>query len=152
MRNQSRLWRLGPGLPPLHAPPSASLQVDQASRYQLHGQYLDGKRLCCENLADLGGVRLAHAALLVALSGDGGPQDGARRRREERAFFSAWARLWRERSGAARALQRLAVDTHAPSEYRVNGPLANMSEFHAAFGVVRGDGMYVPEEDRVDVW
>ena len=40
----------------------------------------------------------------------------------------------------------------APSEYRVNGPLANMSEFHAAFGVVRGDGMYVPEEDRVDVW
>ena len=53
---------------------------------------------------------------------------------------------------AARALQRLAVDTHAPSEYRVNGPLANMSEFHAAFGVVRGDGMYVPEEDRVDVW
>ena len=97
-------------------------------------------------------MRLAHAALLEAVRGDGGRQDGARRRREERAFFSAWARLWRERSSATRALQRLAVDTHAPSEYRVNGPLSNMAEFHAAFGVVRGDGMYVPEEDRVDVW
>ena len=129
-------------------------QVEQASRYRLHGQLdgqqLDGRRLCCENLADLGGVRLSHAALLETLRA-GGLLDSARWWRVERQFFSEWARLWRERCGKARALQRLAVDTHAPSEYRVNGPLANMAEFHAVFGVVRGDGMYIPEEDRVDI-
>ena len=132
--------------------------MDQASRYRLpNGRFLDGRRLCCENVADLGGVRLAHAALLAeARRGEvkGRRRDeGARRRQEERRFFEAWARLWRERgSGEARALQRSLVDTHAPSEYRVNGPLSNMPEFHAAFDVVQGDPMYVREEDRTDVW
>ena len=96
-------------------------QVEQASRYRLHGQLdgqqLDGRRLCCENLADLGGVRLSHAALLETLCA-GGLLDSARWWRVERQFFSEWARLWRERCGKARALQRLAVGTHAPSKAR----------------------------------
>ena len=76
--------------------------MDQASRYRLpNGRFLDGRRLCCENVADLGGVRLAHAALLAeARRGEvkGRRRDeGARRRQEERRFFEAWARLWRER-------------------------------------------------------
>ena len=38
------------------------------------------------------------------------------------------------------------------NDYRANGPLANMPEFHAAFGVQPGDAMYVPPEERVDIW
>ena len=41
---------------------------------------------------------------------------------------------------------------HGPNDYRANGPLANMPEFHAAFGVQPGDAMYVPPEERVDIW
>jgi putative endopeptidase len=36
--------------------------------------------------------------------------------------------------------------------YRVLGPLSNMDEFCAAFGVQRGDGMWREPEERVKIW
>jgi hypothetical protein len=40
--------------------------------------------------------------------------------------------------------QALLTDNHSPSEYRINGVLRNMPEFHAAFGVKPGDAMFLP--------
>ena len=44
------------------------------------------------------------------------------------------------------------MDPHGPNEYRTNGPLSNIPEFHAAFGVEKGQAMYRNEDDRVKVW
>ena len=46
----------------------------------------------------------------------------------------------------------LTVDPHGPNQYRTNGPLANMPEFHAAFGIKDGASMCVAAKDRVDIW
>ena len=49
-------------------------------------------------------------------------------------------------------LKMLLSDPHSPPRYRVNGVLRNMPEFYDAFGVVEGDGMYLPPEQRVKIW
>jgi putative endopeptidase len=46
----------------------------------------------------------------------------------------------------------LSLDPHGPNSYRTNGPLANMDEFHKAFGVGEGEPMWRAAADRVDIW
>lgn len=46
----------------------------------------------------------------------------------------------------------MSNDTHPLAPFRVNGPLANMPEFHKAFGVKPGDPLCRPEELRNRLW
>lgn len=46
----------------------------------------------------------------------------------------------------------MTLDPHGPNDYRANGPLANMPEFHEAWHVKPGDAMHLPKEERVDIW
>ena len=50
------------------------------------------------------------------------------------------------------AAQLLAMDPHSPAEFRCNVTAANIDEFHAAFGVKPGDGMWRDPADRVSIW
>ena len=56
--------------------------------------------------------------------------------------------MWRD--GLLREI--VMSDPHSPDEYRVNGVVKNMPEFYAAFDVKEGDGLYLPEEERVHIW
>ena len=60
--------------------------------------------------------------------------------------------MWRFKATDEAARNRVLTDPHSPPEFRVNGPLPNMPEFHAAFNVQEGDGMYLPAEERVKIW
>ena len=110
----------------------------QASDFELHGVALDGKLTACENIADLGGLRVALDALCALTDGGAdappaaqpaemaaiaaaGPIDHDAQRR----FFFAWARLWCENVTLEKALHRLSYDPHGPSEWRVGCPLSN---------------------------
>jgi putative endopeptidase len=64
----------------------------------------------------------------------------------------SWARIWRGKVRDAEALRRLAVDPHAPREFRCNAIVRNLEEFHQAFGVRPGDGMWLDPEARVRIW
>ena len=77
-----------------------------------------------ENIADLGGLRLAYRAWgeYVKTNGADGaaapdnfPKDSAKR------FFFSWATIWRQNITAKLAAKYIAVDPHAPPEVRVNG-------------------------------
>jgi putative endopeptidase len=46
----------------------------------------------------------------------------------------------------------LLSDVHAPAKWRVIGPLANIPEFYAAFGVKQGQPMRRPDSLRVRIW
>jgi len=48
--------------------------------------------------------------------------------------------------------ESLLSDVHAPAKWRVNGPLSNIPEFYAAFGVKPGQPMYRSPKDRVQIW
>jgi len=46
----------------------------------------------------------------------------------------------------------LLSDPHSPPRYRAIGALQNMQEFYDAFGITAGDGMHLPDEQRVRIW
>lgn len=44
------------------------------------------------------------------------------------------------------------TDEHAPAAIRAVEPPRNMDSFYEAFGIVPGDPMYLPPEDRIVIW
>jgi putative endopeptidase len=101
-----------------------------------------------ENIADLGGVKLAFAALAAHRAARPEPQMGSVT--PEQRFFLGFAQGW---CGAYRpeALRHMiATNHHSPPEFRVNGPLSNLPEFHKAFSC--GDSAKMVKRDRCEVW
>lgn len=126
------------------------VMVSQADKFLVHGQAVKGKLTSGENIADLGGLRLAMRALVNSKGYDPNAEiDGFT---PIQRFFLSWAQCWRQNITEQRALQLITIDPHGPNELRCNGPLSNMSEFHQAFGVKEGDAMYKDVKSRVDIW
>ena len=106
-------------------------------------------------IGDLAGLSIAWRAWVNALKAKGlTPQsapviDGLS---GPKRFFYAWARGWRTATRPEFAAQMLAVDPHSPAEFRCNQILKNIDEFHAAFDVREGDGMFLEEGERVHIW
>ena len=46
----------------------------------------------------------------------------------------------------------LLSDPHPPDYLRTNVPVQKFEEFHQAYGVEEGDGMYLAPEDRLLGW
>ena len=69
----------------------------------------------------------------------------------DQRFFLGWAQVWRGAARQAEAERLLALDPHAPMDLRANA-VRNLSEFHEAFGVAPGDGLWVAPEDRVRIF
>ncbi|WP_394214404.1 M13 family metallopeptidase [Brachybacterium vulturis] len=104
-----------------------------------------------ENIGDLGGLSIGVKAYLAS-------RDAAEVETEidgltglQRVFWS-WATVWRGKHRPQEAIRRLAVDPHAPMEFRCNTVAGHLEEFHAAFDVREGDAMYRAPEERVSIW
>jgi predicted metalloendopeptidase len=117
----------------------------------LPGVPLDGRLTLGENLADLGGLKLAFDAWRRSLQGRPRPADRDGFTAEQR-FFLSYAQSWRFRARDEAARLRAVTDPHAPPRFRVNVPLADLPEFHEAFGCPQGEAMHVPERDRPAIW
>jgi putative endopeptidase len=126
------------------------VMVDQANEFEVEGQKVQGKLTCGENIADLGGLRLAYRALKSTPGFDDTKLIGGFTPTQR--FFLAWATGWRQNIKKERALQLLTLDPHGPNEMRTNSPLSNIEEFHQAFGVKEEDPMHKPKGGRVDIW
>ena len=117
----------------------------------LDSVHVKGRLTLGENLADLGGLSIAYAALEKALAQKGRPQliDGFT---PEQRFFLAWAQIWRSNSTPEALRLRINTDPHAPARWRTDGPLSNMPEFAAAWGCKPGDPMVRPDSVRPVIW
>jgi len=112
--------------------------------------HLNGRLTLGENVADLGGLTVAYAALEKALAGKPRPLiDGFT---PEQRFFLAYARLWRQLVRPEESRRRVATDPHSPGIWRVKGPLSNMPQFFEAFGCKEGAPMVRPEDKRTAIW
>ncbi len=126
------------------------VMVDQANAFEVYGQYVKGALTSGENIADLGGLRLALRALKATPGYDATPNiDGFT---PLQRFFLAWGQCWRQNTTKERALQLLTLDPHGPNEMRCNMPLSNIPEFHTAFDIPTDTPMFKPEDIRVDIW
>ncbi len=129
----------------------AACVAEQYSGYEsLPGVRLDGRLTLGENLADLGGLRLAFAAMQAAREGAAEAKvagfDAAQQ------FFVGFAQSWCARYRDEALRLRAVTDPHSPARFRVNGPLSNMSEFARAFRCAEGSAMVRPPERRCEVW
>ena len=128
----------------------ANVIVEQFNGYQVVDDvHVNGKLTLGENIADLGGLTISLDAMHEA-GDDGAPLiDGLA---PDQRFFLAYATMWRMGYTDAASRMLANVDTHSPSRYRVNGPLANTPAFAAAFGVPDGAAMALPADQRAKVW
>jgi len=116
----------------------------------LDGLAINGSLTQGENIGDLGGLTIAHKAYLISLGGEDAPElDNLS---GEQRLFLGWGQVWANLYRDEELRRRILTDPHSPPLYRVNGVLPNMPEFHQAFGVSEGDGMYLPEQERVKIW
>ena len=125
--------------------------VKQFAGYEpLPGLHLNGELTQGENIADLGGVKIAYGALQKALAGQ--PREKIDGFTPEQRFFLSYANIWRSNTRPEAIRLRVATDPHSPSEFRANGPLSNLDEFAAAFAVPEGAPMRRGKAERVTIW
>jgi predicted metalloendopeptidase len=117
----------------------------------LPGLRVNGTLTLGENLADLGGLAVAYDAFMRLRQDRPAtpPRDGFT---PEQRFFLNYAETWRFAMREEMLRARVLTDEHAPSQYRVLGPLSNLPEFAAAFKCKPGDPMVRPAGARVSVW
>ena len=127
------------------------LVVRQFDGYQaLPDQKVNGKLTLGENIADLGGLKIAFAAWKQSLAGHVPPTiDGFT---GEQRFFLTLASIWRNNIREEALRVRLNTDPHSPGKYRVLGPLSNLPEFYEAFGCPEGSPMVRPVAERPAIW
>ncbi|HEY2103520.1 MAG TPA: M13 family metallopeptidase [Chthoniobacterales bacterium] len=125
--------------------------VKQYSEYEpLPGLHVNGELTLGENIADIGGVKVAYAALQKALAGKQPEKiDGFT---PDQRFFLGFAQIWRSVQRDEDLKLRLNTDPHSPARYRVNGPVSNSVEFQKAFNIPDGSPMIRPPDKRVNIW
>ena len=128
--------------------------IKQFNAYEpLPGMHVNGELTQGENIADLGGVKLAYAALQKAL--DKNPQEREKKidgLTPEQRFFLSYATIWKSKQRDEDLKLRLTTDPHSPAQYRVDGPLSNLPEFQKAFNISDGSAMVRPAQKRVNIW
>jgi putative endopeptidase len=112
--------------------------------------HVNGELTQGENIADLGGVKLAYAALEKSLAGK--PRLPIGGFTPEQRFFLSFASIWRENIRPEALRMQVNTDPHSPPRFRVDGPLSNLPEFARAFQVPEGAPMRRPESERVVIW
>ncbi|MFN8046265.1 MAG: M13-type metalloendopeptidase [Dermatophilaceae bacterium] len=121
-------------------------QFDELEPADAPGHRINGALTVGENIGDLCGLAIGHAAYRIALAGQPAPElDGLT---GDQRFFVGWAHLWCGKAREAEAKRLLQIDPHAPMDQRAN-IVRNVDEFHEAFGTVEGDGMWLAPQERV---
>jgi putative endopeptidase len=130
----------------------ANKVVEQFNGYTvLDTLHLNGRLTLGENIADLGGLALAYAALQKELAAKGrpGPIEGFT---PEQRFFLGYARIWRRLQRPEALRTQVNTNPHSPGHWRANGPVSNLPQFAQAFGCKEGDPMVRRAEDRALIW
>ncbi len=125
-------------------------QYDALEPAQTPGHHVNGAFTVGENIGDLGGLAIAHAAYRIALDGaEPAEVDGLN---GHQRFFWSWAQAWRTKARDEEVVRLLAIDPHSPPEFRCNAVVRNVDGFHEAFDTAEGDALWLDPEDRVRIW
>lgn len=136
-----------------HFNAQAALLVEQASAFEiLPGRFINGELTVKENMADIGGLTLAHRALMNYLEENPDENVEIDGYTPSQRCFIAYTQLWAEKMTESAAEMQLAQDEHAPNRYRAIAPLYHIPAFYDAFDINEGDPMWLAPERRVVAW
>ncbi len=129
----------------------AELMVKQFDAYEpLPGLHINGRASLGENIADYGGLLLGLEAFKKTTQYVKGEKIGGLTPIQR--YFLGYALGWLHQEQEERLRKNLLSDVHSPAKWRVLGPLANIPEFHEAFGVKTNQPMWRPPEAQVRIW
>ncbi|MDN5559015.1 MAG: peptidase M13 [Ruaniaceae bacterium] len=132
-------------------------QYEALTPAQLAGSehHVNGALTIGENIGDLGGLSIALKAYKIALAERGSSLEDEPQADDATAlqrYFLNWAKVWQQKGRDQDIIRLLSIDPHSPAEFRCNQVARNVPEFHEAFGVADGDGMWLGPEERVAIW
>ena len=129
----------------------ARVLVEHFDRIEvLPGLKANGELTLGENIADLGGIQVAFAALQEASRGESPEmKDGFS---PAQRFFLAYAALWASnvRDEQVRVLTR--SDPHSLGRWRVNGTLPHVAAWYEAFDVPADSPLFLAPQQRAEIW
>ncbi len=122
--------------------------VDEYNQFIATGDVkVNGKLTLGENVADIGGLRLAFMAYMTSLNDKAGPKaDGMS---ANQRFFVSYGQGWCENDRPDFLRMLAQTNPHAPTKWRVNGVVSNLPEFQKAFGCKTGQPMVRANACRV---
>jgi predicted metalloendopeptidase len=117
--------------------------VDQYARYEaVPGVKLDGKLTAGENIADIGGVKLAYQAYQTWKAGQKPPPPAkVDRYTDDQLYFLAYAQSWCDKQTPEVLETRAHSNPHSPPMWRVNGVIVDQPEFGRVFHCAAGTAM-----------
>jgi putative endopeptidase len=125
--------------------------VEQFNNYVvLDSLHIKGENTQGENIADLGGVIMGLEAFHKTAQGKSTTLINGYT--PDQRYFMAYAYAWMVNKTNASLAKQVMSNEHAPSEFRVIGPLSDIDAFYEAFNIKEGDPMYRPENMRVKIW
>ncbi|MFD0766634.1 M13 family metallopeptidase [Mucilaginibacter lutimaris] len=128
----------------------ADMLAKQFSGYKVGDKYINGKATLGENIADLGGVVIGLDAFKKTKQyKEGKPINGLT---PVQRYFLGYALGWLGHDRAEALSNQIITDVHSPRFLRVNGPFSDVPEFYEAFGVKKGDKMWLDPDKRVKIW
>jgi putative endopeptidase len=123
--------------------------IKQFSQYKVNGDTpIQGKLVVGEATADLGGLILAYKAFHNSKFYKNAKTIDSFT--PEQQLFLSFAHIWANNVRPRLARNLATVDPHPPTINRVNGTLANMLQFQAAFAVPKDSPMV--NKNRCVVW
>ncbi|OCT78493.1 endothelin-converting enzyme-like 1 [Xenopus laevis] len=116
--------------------------VDLYENFTVYNQRVNGRTTLGENIADLGGLKLAYHAYQKWVR-DNGPERPLPRLKytHNQLFFIAFAQNWCIKRRSQSIYLQVLTDKHAPEHYRVMGSVSQFEEFGRVFHCPRNSPM-----------
>ncbi|XP_006022524.1 endothelin-converting enzyme-like 1 [Alligator sinensis] len=108
--------------------------VDLYDNFTVYNQRVNGKHTLGENIADMGGLKLAYYAYQKWVR-EHGPEHPLHRLKytHDQLFFIAFAQNWCIKRRSQSIYLQVLTDKHAPEHYRVLGSVSQFEEFGRVF-------------------
>ncbi len=114
------------------------------------GLKVNGQKTLGENIGDNGGLKIAYRAFENRMKQEPLKQvDGIT---PAHRFFLAYARVWASNTTPEYTAMLVNSDVHSPNRLRVMAALPMIDSWYDAFGIKKGDKMFVPAEQRAHIW
>jgi len=112
--------------------------------------HINGSSTQGENIADLAGIILGYQAFQKRPQYQDKEIIGGLN--PDQRYFLGYAFGWMINDRPEAIANQVRSDVHSPAKFRVNGPLADIPEFYATFGIKEGDALWLPDSLRVKIW
>ena len=129
----------------------AQVLVDHFNKIEvLPGLFANGEFTLGENIADHGGLMVSYQAFKNATAkAPLAEKDGFT---PEQRFFLAYSTVWAGNIRDEQIRVYTKSDPHSLGRWRVNGTLPHIDAWYEAFGITEDDKLYIPAEERAQVW